>query len=31
MRKLLHSIWGVLHHQQPFNPALFYALQNTTC
>jgi len=24
MRKLLHAIWGILHHQQPFNPSLFY-------
>lgn len=24
MRKLLHCIWGILHHQQPFNPSLFY-------
>jgi len=24
MRKLLHSIWGILHHQQPFNPSLFF-------
>jgi transposase len=24
MRKLLHAIWGILHHQQPFNPNLFY-------
>ncbi|MEO7932825.1 MAG: transposase [Chthoniobacterales bacterium] len=24
MRKLLHSMWGILHHQQPFNPFLFY-------
>ena len=24
MRKLLHCIWGILHHQQPFNPNLFY-------
>jgi transposase len=24
MRKLLHSIWGILHHQQPFNPTLFH-------
>lgn len=31
MRKLLHSIWGILHHQQPFNPSLFHALQTTTC
>jgi transposase len=23
MRKMLHAIWGMLHHQQPFNPALF--------
>lgn len=22
-RKLLHTIWGMLHHQQPFNPDLF--------
>jgi transposase len=25
MRRLLHSIWGMLHHQQPFNPQLFHA------
>jgi transposase len=30
MRKLLHAIWGILHHQQPFNPALFYQ-QKTAC
>jgi transposase len=30
MRKLLHSIWGILHHQQPFNPSLFYQ-PKTTC
>jgi transposase len=25
MRKLLHALWGMLHHQQPFDPARFYA------
>ena len=25
MRRLLHSIWGMLHHQQDFNPQLFHA------
>jgi transposase len=30
MRKLLHAIWGILHHQQPFNPSLFYQ-QKITC
>ena len=31
MRRLLHSIWGMLHHQQDFNPQLFHAspLPNT--
>ena len=24
MRKMLHAIWGILHHQQPFDPNLFY-------
>jgi transposase len=24
MRKLLHAIWGILHHQLPFNPSLFH-------
>lgn len=23
MRKMLHAIWGMLNHQQPFNPTLF--------
>jgi len=23
MRKMLHAIWGILHHQQPFNPDRF--------
>lgn len=23
MRKMLHAIWGMLHHRQPFNEALF--------
>ncbi len=26
MRRLLHSLWGLLRHQQPFNPQLFHAL-----
>ena len=25
MRRLLHAIWGMLHHQQDFNPQLFHA------
>jgi len=25
MRRMLHSIWGMLHHQQDFNPQLFHA------
>ena len=29
MRKLLHAIWGILHHQQPFNPSLFYQPKTT--
>ncbi|MEO7934508.1 MAG: hypothetical protein ABIT76_15270 [Chthoniobacterales bacterium] len=24
MLKLSHTLWGTLHHQQPFNPSLFY-------
>ena len=24
MRRLLHAIWGMLHHQQDFNPQLFH-------
>jgi hypothetical protein len=26
MRRLLHALWGMLHHQQDFNPQLFHAL-----
>jgi len=26
MRKLLHALWGMLHHQTDFNPQLFYSL-----
>lgn len=31
MRRLLHAIWGMLHHQQDFNPSCFHAspLPNT--
>lgn len=29
MRKLLHAIWGMLHHDQDFNPQLFHALPTT--
>jgi len=31
MRRMLHAIWGMLHHQQDFNPQLFHAspLPNT--
>ena len=25
MRRMLHAIWGMLHHQQDFNPQLFHA------
>ncbi len=25
MRRLLHAIWGMLHHHQDFNPQLFHA------
>jgi hypothetical protein len=25
MRRLLHAIWGMLQHQQDFNPQLFHA------
>lgn len=25
MRRLLHAIWGMLHHQQDFNPQFFHA------
>ncbi|MCE9610358.1 MAG: transposase [Chthoniobacter sp.] len=25
MRRLLHAIWGMLHHSQDFNPQLFHA------
>jgi transposase len=25
MRRMLHSIWGMLHHHQDFNPQLFHA------
>jgi transposase len=25
MRRLLHAIWGMIHHQQDFNPQLFHA------
>ena len=25
MRRLLHAIWGMLHHRQDFNPQLFHA------
>lgn len=25
MRRMLHAIWGMLHHQQDFNPHLFHA------
>jgi len=25
MHRLLHAIWGMLHHQQDFNPQLFHA------
>jgi transposase len=25
MRRMLHAIWGMLHHQQNFNPQLFHA------
>ena len=30
MRRLLHAIWGMLHHQQDFNPQLFHNLSTTT-
>lgn len=30
MRKMLHAIWGILHHRQPFNPNLFYQPINPT-
>jgi transposase len=26
MRRLLHAIWGMFHHQQDFNPQLFHPL-----
>jgi transposase len=26
MRRLLHALWAMLHHQQDFNPHLFHAL-----
>jgi transposase len=29
MRKLLHALWGILHHHTPFNEALFYQPQKT--
>lgn len=31
MRRMLHALWGMLHHQQDFNPQLFHAspLPNT--
>ena len=25
MRRMLHALWGMLHHQQDFNPQLFHA------
>jgi hypothetical protein len=26
MRKLLHAIWGMLHHQQPWDGNKFYVI-----
>jgi transposase len=30
MRRLLHSIWGMLHHQTNFNPQLFHSFTPST-